>query len=134
MLLLLLAYQSPSGFQPLHLFLALCLFHVGRFLARSIPFSDTPILFHDRVVVVLYVPLYCLDFRHGQDRHDLQDLLVGIILPQELLDRLHLKIGDELQLTETRDGIFLTSDFLRAMVSMRNVMHDNREVLRKLAE
>jgi antitoxin component of MazEF toxin-antitoxin module len=30
---------------------------------------------------------------------------LGIILPQELMDRLHLKAADELQLTETRDGI-----------------------------
>jgi hypothetical protein len=73
-LLLPLAYKLPSDFQPLQPFLALRSFNVSRLLARGSPFSDTPILFHDRVVVLLYVSLHHLDFRHGQHRHELQNL------------------------------------------------------------
>ena len=59
---------------------------------------------------------------------------LGIILPDEILRLLDVKIGDELQITDTPNGILLSSDFTEAMESARKVMSENREVLRRLAE
>lgn len=62
---------------------------------------------------------------------------VGIILPKELLNRLHVEKGDSLYISETPDGIQLTpydEDFAEEMEAARRVMRKNRDVLRKLAQ
>lgn len=62
---------------------------------------------------------------------------VGIVLPKEILARLNVKKGDTLYLTETPDGVQLTpydEKFLRVMEVADEIMRENRDVLRKLAE
>lgn len=62
---------------------------------------------------------------------------VGIVLPKEVLNRLHVEKGDSLFLNETPDGIQLTpyeQDFAEQMEAARRVMRKNRDVLRKLAQ
>jgi putative addiction module antidote len=62
---------------------------------------------------------------------------VGIVLPKEIRARLNVKKGDMLYLTETPDGVQLTpydEKFLRVMEAASEVMRENRDVLRKLAE
>jgi putative addiction module antidote len=62
---------------------------------------------------------------------------VGIILPKETLARLNLRKGDAVYITEEPDGIHLVpydEQFARQMDVAREVMHENRDVLRKLAE
>lgn len=61
---------------------------------------------------------------------------VGIVLPKEVLSRLHVEKGDSLYVTETPDGVQLTpyeQDFAAEMEAARRVMRKNRDVLRKLA-
>lgn len=62
---------------------------------------------------------------------------VGIILPKEVLSRLHVEKGDSLYITETSSGIELTpyeQSFAEEMEAARRVMRKNRDVLRKLAQ
>jgi putative addiction module antidote len=62
---------------------------------------------------------------------------VGIVLPKEILARLNVKKGDTLYVTETPDGMQLTpydEKFVRVMEAAGEVMRENRDVLRKLAE
>ena len=61
----------------------------------------------------------------------------GVILPKELLARLRLEKGDELHALETPDGIRLTvhdPEFARQMEVAEQVMREDRQLLRKLAE
>ena len=61
----------------------------------------------------------------------------GIVLPKELLMKLKIEKGDTLYVTETPDGVQLTpydEKFLRVMDAAAQVMRDNRDVLRKLAQ
>ena len=61
----------------------------------------------------------------------------GVILPKELLARLRLGKGDELYALETPDGIRLTvhdPEFARQMEVAEQVMREDRQLLRKLAE
>ena len=61
----------------------------------------------------------------------------GVILPKELLQRLHVEKGDILYAIETPNGVELTPydpEVARQMEVAERVMRDNREVLRKLAE
>ncbi len=61
----------------------------------------------------------------------------GIVLPKEILAKLHLEKGDQLFITETANGIELTpydQDFAEQMEAARHVMRKNRDVLRRLAE
>ena len=61
----------------------------------------------------------------------------GVILPKELLARLRVDKGDELYVVETPDGIRLTSFdpvFAAQMEVAKQVMREDRELLRKLAE
>ena len=61
----------------------------------------------------------------------------GVILPKEVLAKLHVEKGDQLFITETPNGIELTpydEEFLEQMESARRVMRKHRDVLRKLAE
>lgn len=62
---------------------------------------------------------------------------VGIVLPREVLSRLHVEKGDSLYVSETPDGIQLTpydQDFAEVMEAAKRVMRKNRDVLRKLAQ
>lgn len=61
----------------------------------------------------------------------------GIILPPDLLARLQLKDGDTLFVSETPDGIKLSArdaDLSETLDIARQVMHEDRELLKKLAE
>ena len=61
----------------------------------------------------------------------------GVILPKEILARLHVALGDELSLTETPGGVELRasdSDFDAQMEATRAVMANRRRALRELAK
>ncbi len=61
----------------------------------------------------------------------------GVILPKEVLQRLHVERGDTLFLLETSEGIQLTPydpEVARQLDEAERVMRDDRDVLRKLAE
>lgn len=61
----------------------------------------------------------------------------GVVLPKEILERLRVGRGDLLYVLETPDGIALTPynpDFAKQMELAENVMREDRDVLRKLAE
>lgn len=62
---------------------------------------------------------------------------VGVVLPRELLDRLHVAKGDLLYLVETPSGVELTPydpEVAEQMEVAEAVMREDRDVLRKLAE
>jgi len=62
---------------------------------------------------------------------------VGVILPKELLERLRVKKGDSLYVIETQQGIELTPydpELAAQMEKAEQVMREDRDVLRKLAE
>lgn len=62
---------------------------------------------------------------------------VGVVLPKEILTRLRVAKGDTLYVLETPDGIELTPyrpDFAKQMDLAKEIMHENRDVLRKLSE
>jgi putative addiction module antidote len=62
---------------------------------------------------------------------------VGIVLPREILTHLHIEKGDTVYLTESPDGIRISPydpAFARKVEILEQVMRDNRDVLRKLAE
>lgn len=61
----------------------------------------------------------------------------GIVLPKELLARLHLQKGDELLALETPDGVRLTAYdpvLEKQMEVAEKVMRKRRPLLRKLAQ
>jgi putative addiction module antidote len=61
----------------------------------------------------------------------------GIILPKELLEKLRLSKGDTLTVTETPYGLKLNpydEDFATAMNLAEEIMKEDRDVLRKLAQ
>ena len=61
----------------------------------------------------------------------------GVVLPRELLARLHLNKGDTLYATETPDGIKLTPydpTFAQQMEVAEKIMRRRRTLLHKLAE
>jgi putative addiction module antidote len=61
----------------------------------------------------------------------------GVILPKELLERLRVSKGDTLHVIETPNGIELTPydpDFAAQIAVAEDVMREDRNVLRKLAE
>jgi putative addiction module antidote len=61
----------------------------------------------------------------------------GIVLPREILERLRVGKGDTLFVSETPDGIELRpydDEFAEDMAVAEQVMRDNRDLLRKLAE
>lgn len=61
----------------------------------------------------------------------------GIILPKEILARLHIEKGDTLYVTETPGGVQLTpyhEEFNRQIEIGERVMRKYRDALRKLAE
>jgi putative addiction module antidote len=62
---------------------------------------------------------------------------VGVVLPRELLAKLRVDKGDVLYVVETLDGIELTPyrpDFAQQMDLAEDIMRENRDVLRKLAQ
>jgi putative addiction module antidote len=62
---------------------------------------------------------------------------VGIVLPKEILNRLHVEKGDSLYITESPDGVQLSPynvDLGRKLDAFKQVMRENRDVLKKLAE
>ncbi len=62
---------------------------------------------------------------------------LGIILPAEMLARLRVQVGDTLYLTEFPGGIELTArdeQFASAMAAARQIIRENRDVLKRLAE
>ena len=61
----------------------------------------------------------------------------GGILPKETLARMNVQKGDTLFLTEGPEGIRLVpydEEFARQMEAAREIMRENRDVLRSLAE
>lgn len=61
----------------------------------------------------------------------------GVVLPVELLNRLRVKKGDVLHVVETPNGIELTPydpEFAEQMEIAEEVMREDRNVLKKLAE
>lgn len=61
----------------------------------------------------------------------------GIILPKEVLSRLHVEKGDTICLSETPYGAHLTpydDQFMRKLASTEKIMRKYRDALRKLAE
>ena len=62
---------------------------------------------------------------------------VGIVLPKDILARLRVEKGDSLYATETPDGIELRAfdeEFAEQMGIAEQVMREDRDVLKKLAE
>ena len=62
---------------------------------------------------------------------------VGIVLPKEVLAKLHVQKGDSLYITETPNGVQLTpydEKFARTMEVADKVMRKYRDTLRRLAE
>ena len=61
----------------------------------------------------------------------------GVVLPKEILERLHVSKGDRLYVLETPNGIELVPynpEFARQMEVAEQVMREDRDALRKLAE
>ena len=61
----------------------------------------------------------------------------GVILPKEVLDRLHVQAGDQLEIRETGKGLILEpldDSFERQMKAAREVMNKYKVALQKLAE
>jgi putative addiction module antidote len=62
---------------------------------------------------------------------------VGVVLPPELLENLGVHEGDTLDATWTPNGVLLTAGdaaLQRQMAVARRLMHEKRDVLRRLAE
>lgn len=62
---------------------------------------------------------------------------VGVTLPKDLADRLHVKEGDELFVVETERGLLLTPydpDFEAAMAAYERAASKYRNALRELAK
>lgn len=62
---------------------------------------------------------------------------VGVVLPKELLARLHVGKGDTIYATESPDGIRITPfdpEFEKQMDAARQIMKSRRNVLRELAK
>lgn len=61
----------------------------------------------------------------------------GVILPKEVLARMHVKEGDQLFVTETPDGFSVRSYdpvFEKQMDAAESIMRRYRNTLKKLAE
>ncbi|WP_027160089.1 AbrB/MazE/SpoVT family DNA-binding domain-containing protein [Methylobacter luteus] len=62
---------------------------------------------------------------------------VGVVLPKEALDKLHLEKGDRVFLTESPEGFRLTPydpEFEKQMTMTRKIMNKRRDVLHELAK
>lgn len=61
----------------------------------------------------------------------------GAVFPKEVLDRLHVKKGDQLYLIEDDEGFRLTpynQAFIDQMKLAESIMHKDKDVLKVLAE
>ena len=61
----------------------------------------------------------------------------GVVLPKEILQRLHVEKGDVLYVIETPNGVELSPynpDFGTQMDRAERVMREDRDVLKKLAQ
>jgi putative addiction module antidote len=61
----------------------------------------------------------------------------GVVLPKDVLERMNVQRGDQLYITYTPDGIVLRpfdEVFAKQMEIARQVMRDDREILRELAK
>ncbi len=61
----------------------------------------------------------------------------GVILPKEFLEKLRVSKGDTVTVTETKDGFAFhpyDEDFATAMELAEEIMREDRDVLRKLAQ
>jgi hypothetical protein len=58
----------------------------------------------------------------------------SVLLPTEVLRKLHVAEGDEIFLTETPDGYELSSEVTRQLRIGREIMKKRRDVLSKLAK
>ena len=61
----------------------------------------------------------------------------GVVLPDKVLSRLEVKVGDDVLLTETKDGYQLRSydpEFERLMEIAERVMSEHHQTLKKLAD
>ena len=61
----------------------------------------------------------------------------GIVLPKEILEKLRVSKGDMLTLNETSRGIELSAyddEFAEGMNLAEEIMREDRDVLRKLAQ
>ena len=61
----------------------------------------------------------------------------GIVLPREVLQHLHVEKGDTLYITPAPDGVRLSAydaQVAKKLEAFGQVMRENRDVLRKLAE
>ena len=61
----------------------------------------------------------------------------GIVLPKDILERLRVQKGDTLFAIETPNGIELTPydpEFAEQMEAAQQVMREDRDALRRLAE
>jgi putative addiction module antidote len=62
---------------------------------------------------------------------------IGVTLPKEVADRLKIKNGDTLFLTESPEGYRLTAydpEFARQMEIAEDIMHRYRDALRQLSK
>ncbi|HEY9606569.1 MAG TPA: AbrB/MazE/SpoVT family DNA-binding domain-containing protein [Allocoleopsis sp.] len=62
---------------------------------------------------------------------------LGITLPDEILQQLHIGEGDKVFLTETTDGVRITAcdpEFKKAMKAYRKVSEKYKNALRELAK
>lgn len=62
---------------------------------------------------------------------------IGIVFSKEIASRLHVEKGDTVYLTESPDGFRLTAyneSVDRKINALEQVMRENRDVLRRLAE
>jgi len=61
----------------------------------------------------------------------------AVILPKELLERLKLRQGDEVTIGDVPDGILISpynEQKARQLDRAREIMRDNRNMLKKLAQ
>lgn len=62
---------------------------------------------------------------------------VGVVLPQQALDKLHIEKGDKVYLNESPESFRLTSynpEFEKQMTVARQIMKKRREVLHEPAK
>lgn len=62
---------------------------------------------------------------------------LGVILPKELLAKMRLEKGDTIFLTDSPDGLRITThnpEFEQQMTAARDIMKQRRAVLRELAK
>ena len=62
---------------------------------------------------------------------------LGVILPKEFLTKMKLEKGDEMFVTDTPGGLRITihdEEFEEQMKAAREIMKENRAVLRELAK